>query len=299
MVVLHHDANVQGVRRAGVKPGINGKSGAQILRGGAAGELDVLYLAGTNPLNGAADGEEALEALRKTPFVVQQSLFLGQISEYADVVLPAASFLEQGGSTTNFYGKVQQLTQVFKPRERLDGDGFVLSACAPDWIIFTKILLLLGQEEVPTSVAEWGRQFEELSPPKPVLSSFAPARESRELPTAPEGTFQLLSGAVLYDGGESFDYCESLNQVVPEPYAKIHRKDAKAMGLVEGDYLEISGPRGSVKVLAKMGRDVKEGTIWMPWRLRDVHLNLLTANVESTFVNVQKCVVPAEAVESV
>src|SRR5690606_5466932 len=144
MVVLHHDANVQGIRRAGVRPGINGKSGAQILRAGAAGELDVLYLAGTNPLNGAADGEEALEALRKTPFVVTQSLFLNEISEHADVVLPVASFLEQEGSTTSFYGKVQQLTQVFKPRERLDEDGYVLSACAPDWIIFTKLLLLLG-----------------------------------------------------------------------------------------------------------------------------------------------------------
>jgi len=299
MVVLHHDANVQGVRRAGVKPGINGKSGAQILRAGAAGELDVLYLAGTNPLNGAADGEEALEALRKTPFVVTQSLFLNEISEHADVVLPAASFLEQEGSTTNFYGKVQQLTQVFKPRERLDKDGYTLSASAPDWIIFTKLLLLLGQEEVPTSVADWGRQFAELSPPKPVLSSFAPARESRELPVAPEGTLRLLSGSVLYDGGESFGYCDSLNQVVPAPFAKIHRKDAKALGLTEGDYVEISGPRGSVKVLAKIGRDVKEGTVWMPWRLQDVRLNQLTANVESTFVNVQKCAAPTELAAAV
>ncbi|MEO6907272.1 MAG: molybdopterin-dependent oxidoreductase, partial [Abditibacteriaceae bacterium] len=296
MVVLHHDANVQGVRRAGVRPGINGKSGAQILRAGAAGELDVLYLAGTNPLNGAADGEEALEALRKTPFVVTQSLFLNQISEHADVVFPAASFLEQGGSTTNFYGKVQSLTQVFKPRERLDKDGYVLSAAAPDWIIFTKLLLLLGQEDVPTSFEDWGKLFNELLPPKPVLSAFAPAREPQQLLEAPEGAMRLLSGPLLYDGGESFTYCESLKQAVPSPFIKIHRKDAKTMGLVEGDYVEVRAPRGSVKVLAKIGRDVKEGTLWMPTRLRDVRLNLLTANAESTFVKVQRCEAPTELV---
>ncbi|MEO6907785.1 MAG: molybdopterin dinucleotide binding domain-containing protein, partial [Abditibacteriaceae bacterium] len=275
---------------------INGKSGAQILRAGAAGELDVLYLAGTNPLNGAADGEEALEALRKTPFVVMQSLFLNEIAEHADVVLPAASFLEQGGSTTNFYGKVQSLTQVFKSRERLDKDGYVLSAAAPDWIIFTKLLLLLGQEDVPTSVEDWSKLFNELLPPKPVLSAFAPAREPQQLSETPEGAMRLLSGPLLYDGGESFTYCESLKQAVPSPFIKIHRKDAKAMGLVEGDYVEVSAPRGSVKVLAKIGRDVKEGTVWMPTRLCDVRLNLLTANAESTFVKVQRCEAPTELV---
>ena len=98
------------------------------------------------------------------------------------------------------------------------------------------------------------------------------------------------------DGVESFGYCESLNQVVPEPSAKIHRKDANKIELPAGDYMEVSGPRGSVKVLAKIGRDVKEGTVWMPLRLRNVRLNQLTANVESTCVNVQKCAAPAELV---
>jgi NADH-quinone oxidoreductase subunit G len=294
MVILHHDANVQGVRRAGIKPGINGKNGAQILKAGAAGELDILYLAATNPLNGAADGEEALEALRRTPFVVMHSLFLNEISDHADVVLPAASFLEQAGTTTNFHGKVQQLTQVFKPRQRLDSDGYVLSAAAPDWIIFTKLLFLLGHDDVPTSVEGWSNLFTELSPPKPLLSAFAPVSESQDSPVASEGTLRLLYGSLLYDGGESFSYCERLKLAVPAPFAKLHRKDAKSMELQEGDYVEVSGPRGSVKVLAKIGRDVKEGTVWLPWRLRDVRLNMLTANVESTFVNVQKCEAPTE-----
>jgi len=295
LVVLHHDANVQGARRAGLQPGENGKNGRQILEAAAAGELEVLYLAATNPLNGAIDGEQARVALRNTPFVVAQSLFLNEVTEHADVVLPAASFLEQDGSTTNFYGKVQPLQQVFRPRERLDDEGHVLSACAPDWVIFTKVLLLLGQQDVPTSAAAWGASFDKLPLVAAAKSTFA-AASAPEVPATPEGSLRLISSSVLYDGGESFAYCDSLNQVVPEPYVKIHRNDARALNLAEGDYVEIQAPRGSVKVLAKIGRDVKPGMVWMPWRLREVRLNQLTSNVESTFVTLHKCESPAEVV---
>ena len=72
----------------------------------------MLFLAATNPLNGARDFETAKAALEKTPFIVAQTLFENDVTEYADVVLPAASFMEQDGTTTNFAGRVQNAFNI-------------------------------------------------------------------------------------------------------------------------------------------------------------------------------------------
>jgi hypothetical protein len=45
--------------------------------------------------------------------------------------------------------------------------------------------------------------------------------------------------------------------------------------------------RSSIQVLAKVGRNVKEGTIWMPTRLRDVNVNQLLDGA-STFATLTK-----------
>jgi predicted molibdopterin-dependent oxidoreductase YjgC len=205
-------------------------------------------------------------------------------------VLPAASFLEQDGTTTNFYGRVQALKEVFRPRERRDADGNTLSACAPDWMIFTKLALLLGAEWTTLSVADWTSQIATLPSALPSEVRFTAASGlSSAVPAAPEDTFLLLSGSLLYDGGESFGYTSQLKQVVPEPFIKLNRKDARKLGIENKALVEVRTVRGSVKVRAKVGREVKESTAWLPWRLRDIRANtLLDANAPGTFARIAK-----------
>jgi len=288
LVVLHPEANEAGVRHAGLSPVENGKSGAQILEAGANGELGVVFLAATNPLNGARDFDIAKSALEKTPFVVVQSLFKNEVTDYADVVLPAASFMEQDGSTTNFYGRVQNLKQVFRPRERRDEAGNTLSACAPDWMIFTKLAMLLGAENSITGVSDLTTQFKTLEVTESETALFAAASGQVSTPAASgEGQFNLVAGNLLYDGGESFKYSSRLHLVVPEPFVKLNRADARKMGIATGALVEVKTERGSVGVKAKVGRDVKAGNAWMPRRLRDVRLNALVGS-GSTLVTITK-----------
>jgi NADH-quinone oxidoreductase subunit G len=71
----------------------------------AAVDLDVLWVVGSNPLEGAPKG------WRKT-FIVVQEMFLTETAQLADVVLPAASAYEKNGTVTNVCGEVQRLKKA-------------------------------------------------------------------------------------------------------------------------------------------------------------------------------------------
>jgi NADH-quinone oxidoreductase subunit G len=291
VVVLQPEANAVGVRRAGLVPSEGGKAGAEIVEAAARGEIEVLFLAATNPLNGVADFEVARNALEKTPFVVAQTLFENEITEYADVVLPAASFLEQDGTTTNFHGRVQNLQQVFRPRERRDEAGHTLSACAPDWMIFTKLALLLGAQWPYKTVGDWTAQNHELPAALSGEAHFVAASGELGAPSTPSSadSLRLICGPLLYDGGESFRYSSCLTHVVPEPFVKIHRADARKLGIENKALVEIKTNRGTAQVRANVGRDVKPGTAWLPQRLKDLRASaLLAAGEQSTLVTITK-----------
>jgi NADH-quinone oxidoreductase subunit G len=289
VVVLQSEANAVGALRAGLVPREGGKTGEEILEGAANGEIEVLFLAATNPFNGGRDFAVAQSALEKTPFVVVQTLFENEVTAFADVVLPAASFLEQDGTTTNFAGRVQELNQVFRPRERRDDAGHTLSACAPDWMIFTKLALLLGADWPYKSVADWTAQNPLLPAALPGATNFAIAsgQVGRAGTLSSGGALRLLTGNLLYDGGESFVHSSRLGLVVPEPFIKINRADARKLGIENRALVEIKTNKGSAKVRAKVGREVKEGTAWLPWRLKDVRANALLDG-ESTLVTITK-----------
>jgi NADH-quinone oxidoreductase subunit G len=297
LVVLQPGPNAMGVRRAGLTPGEGGKDGASILRAAAGGDIQVLYIAANNPLPNAADGDLAQRAVDRVPFVVVQTLFENDLTRYADVVLPAATFLEQDGTTTNFHGRVQNLKRAFRPRERRDAEGNTLSACAPDWVIFTKLGQLLGADWKYTNVQQWTQQWKALGAPASAAISFASVAPDAN-PVVPEGELQLLSSNLLYDGGESFQYCERLGRIVPQPFMQLNREDARRLGIGSGALVEVKSARGTLQVRAKVGRVVKPGTVWLPRRLRHVWANqLIESDQPRTLVTLKKLAdAPANAI---
>lgn len=274
--VLHSGPNEQGVRRAGLVPIGKGLSGSQILETGALGGLKVLYVAANNPLPHARNYDLARRALEKTPFVVVQTLFENELTQFADVILPAASFLEQEGTTTNFHGKVQVLKQVFRPRERRNEDGETLSACAPDWIIFTKLAQILGADWGYRKAGDVTQTFKAIPAQSDEVKFAAASPDAANeafASTSPLGSFKVVTGTLFYDGGESFRYCERLGRVVPQPFVTINRSDARKIGVESNDLVEVRGDWGAVTAQIKIGRAVKEGTVFVPRRLGDLQLN--------------------------
>ena len=70
------------------------------------GAFPILYLAGPAPEF----------AVRPAGFVVIQDCYLGGNAEFADVVLPAATFPESGGTFVNVEGRLQSLGPAIEPR---------------------------------------------------------------------------------------------------------------------------------------------------------------------------------------
>jgi NADH-quinone oxidoreductase subunit G len=287
VTVLNSGANAVGAQRAGLNA-----DGHQVLEAAARGEIKTLYIAANNPFNGARDLQLAKTALQKTPLVIVQTLFENEFTQNADIVLPAATFLEQDGTTTNFAGRVQPLKQVFRPRERRDERGNTLSACAPDWVIFTKLMQLLGKDAGILDARGWTERFRALPTTQAanaqlqVVNYEVPQSALHQGTDANENSLRLLHGPLLMDGGESFPFCERLNLRVPEPFVALHRADARKLGLENGATVEVRTSKGTVRVLAKVGRSVKEGTVWMPTRVRNVNVNQLLL-IDAPFTDVQ------------
>jgi NADH-quinone oxidoreductase subunit G len=77
-----------------------GRDSRGILEACAAREIDVLYLAGVDPLRDFPDADLALRALENVPVKIVQSLELGSLEPFADACLPSAAFLEKEGHVT-------------------------------------------------------------------------------------------------------------------------------------------------------------------------------------------------------
>ena len=80
------------------------------------GKVTALYMVGENPLLTEANAKHVREALEKLDFFVVQDLFISETAEYADVILPAASFAEKNGTFTNTERRVQRVRRAIPPR---------------------------------------------------------------------------------------------------------------------------------------------------------------------------------------
>src|SRR5262249_39486709 len=70
---------------------------------------------GENPFLSDPNVNKVRKALANLEFLAVQDIFLTETAEFADVVLPAASFLEKTGTYTNTDRRVQVGRQVLAP----------------------------------------------------------------------------------------------------------------------------------------------------------------------------------------
>jgi formate dehydrogenase major subunit/formate dehydrogenase alpha subunit len=105
----------------------------------AAGEKkikSVFLLVGENPLLSEPTMKHMADALSSLDFLVVQDIFLSETAQFADVVLPAASFAEKDGTFTNTERRIQRV------RKALDPPG----QAKADWEIICQIATKMGKK---------------------------------------------------------------------------------------------------------------------------------------------------------
>ncbi len=135
-------------------PAESGYDTLGMLREAAAGQIDVLFLLGADPVADCPDKELARRALEGAGFVVAVDAFSTASTAHADVVLPAAIYTERHGSFTNIEGRITWLGQ------KVTAPG----SSRPDWMIAAELASRLGGDLGATTLAELWAEIERVSP---------------------------------------------------------------------------------------------------------------------------------------
>jgi NADH-quinone oxidoreductase subunit G len=115
-------------------PASKGADTHGILTAAANGDIDVLFLLGSDPLADFPDADLAQRALSNVQTVVSVDTLPNASVREADIVLPAAAFAERSGTTTNIEGRITRLGQKVTAK----------GVAWPDWVIASVIAQNLG-----------------------------------------------------------------------------------------------------------------------------------------------------------
>nr|WP_276239384.1 formate dehydrogenase subunit alpha [Halobaculum sp. DT55] len=259
-----------------------------------AGNVEGLYVMGENPALSEPDVSHAEEALAELPFLVVQDIFETETTEYADVVLPAATFSEKEGTFTNTERRVQLVGQATTPPGGARQDWRIIQDLARrmghDWSYADPASIM---DEIATVAPIYGgishdRLREEGGlqwpcrdaddPGTPYLydeefnfddgrARFVPADtgEPGELPSE-EYPLTLTTGRVLYHWhtGTLTRRVEGLMDHVGEAFVEVNPATAERLGVVDGGRVRVESARGAIEVRAEVSERPGDGVVFVP-----------------------------------
>jgi len=268
-----------------------------------------LYIMGENPVMSEPDGNMVEERLNDLEFMVVQDIFMTETAEHADVVLPATSWAERGGTVTNTDRRVQRMRGVKKVHEntahdldilcevgtRLFGEGFEfddveevfeeLRQVCPDYHGMT--YEALGEEGLHWPCYEPGDEgdqflYEDGFDTESGLGHIEGVRHQPPKEVPDEEYPLVLTTARLeehYNTGTMSRRSPTLNRQHPENFVDVHPADAERYGIEDGDKVKVKSRRGEIVVEAHVTDATKEGVIWTTPHFAAASANRLTNDV--------------------
>jgi NADH-quinone oxidoreductase subunit G len=224
-----------------------------ILTDAAAGKIDVLHLIGVDLLRDCDSPQLAEKALAKATVVAQDLAMTETVAQHADVVLPATGTQERHGSYTNWEGRTQRFSKA------IDGPDLVLD----DWEIVQQLAALSGHDLGFSDLAGLRREAERLG------SRSAPHDWPGIEPSEPDAPSEddalaLVSFNLLLDEGTMLAGAHDLKATARRPWVGLHASDAERLGIADGDLVEVTGAKDSLRLPARVGHDVVPGAVFVP-----------------------------------
>ncbi len=284
---------------------LSGKSGLTVIEMMNAileDKVKALFVMGENPALSDPNLKHVREALESVDFLVVQDIYLSETAEYADVVLPACSFLEKEGTFTNTERRILKVNKIFEP----------LGDSRTDWQIICDISTLMGYEMRYKSASEI---MDEIASVTPIYGGFSYNRLDEKLQwpiwskehkgtkflhkdgfTRGKGKFVpvdyinpaempnddypliLSTGRILYHyhTGTISRRSDYLTEYINEPFIEVHPEDAKECGVKSGDLVRVTTNRGSIVLKALVCNVVFKGSVFIPFHFKEAAANLLT-----------------------
>jgi formate dehydrogenase major subunit len=272
------------------------------LKGGVRG----MYMMGENPFLSDPNINKVRKALSALEFLVVQDIFLTETAEFADVILPASSYLEKDGTYTNTDRRVQLGRKVLDTPGQARVDWEVVQDIANrmglGWTytsprdIFEEIvsvtpsytnlsydnLGLTGKlypnpdpEHSDGTVVMFGERFNTADG----LAHLVPAEwlPAKELPDE-QYPFVLNTGRLLehWHTGTMTRRSFALDTISPKAEVYLNPGDAAALGLADGDLARVTSRRGSIVLDTRVSHREAPGNAFIPFHFREAAANLLT-----------------------
>jgi len=266
------------------------------------GDLRAMYILGENPVLTDANSNHIRSGLEKLDFLVVQELFLTETAQYADVILPGASFAEGDGTFTNSERRVQRVRKAVEP---LAGKA--------DWQILSELLERLG---MPAPYRSASDVFDEMASLTPSYAGISYERiehdglhwpcPTKDHPGTPilhvgqfsrgKGLFQaiehvepaelpdeeypllLSTGRILQHYNVTTAYSPGIKSMWSEEHAWVNPEDARRLGVETGGRVRVLSRRGELETAVQVTDRVPVGMVWMSFHFAESPSNALTSH---------------------
>jgi formate dehydrogenase alpha subunit len=267
-----------------------------------AGELRAMYIFGEDVAQTDPNTTHVVHALESLEFLVCQDIFENETTKFADVILPASSFLEKSGTFTNAERRIQLVDAAIQPPgdARTDFDilttisaalghdmGFAtpadvmdeVAALTPDWAG-------VSHERVGRRGLQWPVAADGSDSPILYGSQFAlPGGRARlaALPYKPPGSeadeqfpLVLVTGRRLehYNAGTMTRRTGNL-ELMPSDWLELHPDDAARLWVNDGDLVSVRSAHGRIELPARLTKRIEPGHVFTAFHFPEVRTNLL------------------------
>ena len=279
----------------------SGLTAVEMFAAAREGKLKALWVICTNPAASLPDAWKVEEGLRALDLLVVQDIYPTDTTPFADVVLPAATWLEKTGTMTSSERRITVLDKAIDPPGEALSDCAILLrfAHAMGWErsfpyrdeaeIYAEHARLTAGTDCDVSGLSHARlrQLRSAQWPVPDATSTGTERlygDGRF--TTPSGRARLRAPAfadrsepldadfpLVLDTGRVRDQWHTMTKTgrvaklvasADVPFCEIHPSDALARGIAQGDIVEVHGRRGVVQVKAEVTTDIRPGVVFLP-----------------------------------
>ncbi|MSU37189.1 MAG: formate dehydrogenase subunit alpha [Pedosphaera sp.] len=275
----------------------------QMFDAAIAGKLKALWLMGEDVVQTDPDSEHVRHALNALDFLVVQEIFMTETAKYANVILPASSFLEKSGTFTNAERRVQRVNASVKPLAGTKPDGQILCEImqrfgylqadyTPDGVLAEIAGIVpffkgatwegLGDNGKQWPIAADGTDTQIMHREKFQRGlgkfHFFPWEESKELVShGKQFPYILTTGRLLehYNCG-TMTRRTGNSVIVTEDVLSINPADAKKKKISTGDKVRLFSARGEVLLHAIVTDEVKSGILYTTFHFPDAMVNNVT-----------------------
>ncbi|HKJ41930.1 MAG TPA: molybdopterin-dependent oxidoreductase, partial [Sunxiuqinia sp.] len=291
-------ANFWGVEKIPEKVGY---SATEMIEALNSGKMKAVWIICTNPMVSLPNSHLVEQALKKARMVVVQDISMeSDTIKHADVIFPAAGWLEKEGTMTNSERRITYLNKVVNaPGEAL-----------PDYEIICRVARKMGYKgfnfKSPQELFDEYKQltrgtnidisdldyevlkqdgsiqwpysaknksgtkrlfedFQFYTPNrKAVIFGVDPKNQSEK--TSDDYPFILTTGRIR-DQWHTMTRTGKVNKLkrhIPDSFIQMHPIDARIIKLKDGDLVDVSSARGSVRVNLQLSDDIKPGVVFIP-----------------------------------